>query len=159
SQHLKSSIAQLQRYDTADVRFIIGHENRLAVLRHLLSACRPKVPLSLERTFTAASIGQFQFESEHASLTELAFDKDPSTMDGLNNVLHQRQSKTGARSHPAIRLRPIELIENKRQVLGSNPDACIDYFCQHFALGLINSRFNRDRATNRRVFDGIAEQI
>src|SRR4051812_38634155 len=66
-----------------------------------------------------------ELEPEATALARLAFHIEPSAMDGLNDVFHERQSEARAVAHPFGGLGPVELIEDKGEVLLRDPYAII----------------------------------
>src|SRR5262245_32910531 len=70
----------------------------------------------------ATLFGEVELKPERRALALGALDEDATVVHGLDNVLHQRQPKSGALGHPVVRFDPVELIEHKGEVLGRNPD-------------------------------------
>src|SRR5687768_131527 len=102
---------------------------------------------------------EVEFEPEGRTFPLRALHEDPPAVDGLDNVLHERESQTGALRHPVVRLDSVELIEHKREVLGRNPHAGIGYPGADQLLGLVHFRLDRDLPALRRVLHRVAEKV
>src|SRR5688500_16161572 len=120
---------------------------------------RSLIVLSLPRSPTWNSFTQIKLKPERTALADLALHEDAAFVDGLHNVLHERQPQARPFGHAVVRLCPVELIEHKRQVLGWNPDACIGDAGDHLRPALVDLRDYRNLAADGGVLSRIAQQF
>src|SRR5687768_12107164 len=70
------------------------------------------------RTTDKGLLAQIQLEPHARPLAHLALHQHAPVMHRLDDVLHQRQAQPGPGGDAAVRASPVELIEDKGQVLG-----------------------------------------
>src|SRR5688500_6838300 len=114
---------------------------------------------SQQSTLHNRSLAQIKLKPERTALADLALHEDPPFVDGLHNVLHERQPQARPFGHAVVRLCPVELIEHNRQVLGWNPDACIGDAGNHLPPALVDLRDDCDLAAVGGVFHRVAPQV
>src|SRR5258706_6035536 len=86
--------------------------------------------------------GNLQLESETTAFAHVAFHKDSSLVDVLDNLLDQGQAQACAFGHSIVGLGSIELIEHKREVLWRYPHASIGYAGADDFLGFVYLGFD-----------------
>ena len=80
-------------------------------------------------------------------------------VNGLNNLLDQRQSQTRSRSHVIVGFGSVKLIEHKREVLGGDSNSGVIYANKYLSVCNIRDGLHGYAASLRGVLHRIAQQI